>query len=115
MISQKTIISRTGTRHIVGFPAGRGPIKLHAGRISTLCDFGIRPDEVLEVAVRDCEFCLRELDLIRQQEEKQAEINEQKLKAAVIEQERNLAVIDQEKLVEIDKFRQIRQAFDDLA
>jgi hypothetical protein len=75
-------ISRTGTRHIVGFPAGRGPIKLHAGRISTLCDFGIHPDEVLEVALRDCQFCLGELELIRRLEKKQAEIHEQKLKAA---------------------------------
>jgi hypothetical protein len=84
------VISRSGTRHIVGRPRGG----LHSGRISTLCEFGIRPDDVLEIAARDCEFCLQELELIRRREEKQK-------------------VIAEEKLIEIDKLRAIPLTFDE--
>jgi len=62
------LISRTGTRHIVG--SWKKTLNaLHSpGRITTLCEFGIRPHEVLEVAERDCEFCLRELEIYRRRQ-----------------------------------------------
>jgi hypothetical protein len=46
----ETIISRTGTRHIVG------------PRRAAICNFTVRPDEALTEAevVSDCQFCLDE-------------------------------------------------------
>jgi hypothetical protein len=59
------LISHSGTRHIVGAWKKVSSI-LHSGsRITTLCEFGIRPEEALEVAACDCEFCLRELEIYR--------------------------------------------------
>jgi hypothetical protein len=62
-----TIISRTGTRHIVGRPGGI--VTAHAFRTTTLCGYGVRPEEALTEAeaVSDCQFCLEE-EALRQRE-----------------------------------------------
>src|SRR5262245_54956652 len=55
--TSKTIVSHSGTRHIIGLPKSGGN-KLHSGRIVALCGFSLREDEspIVE-AVRDCLFC----------------------------------------------------------
>jgi hypothetical protein len=58
----QTIISRTGTRHIVGIPRGETSIKTHICRVTTYCGFGVRGEEALIEAVRDCQFCRSELE-----------------------------------------------------
>jgi hypothetical protein len=56
-MSYEVIVSRSGTRHIVGR-------QVHQFRISTLCEFGIKPEEalLLSQAVCDCPFCLAEAE-----------------------------------------------------
>jgi hypothetical protein len=56
------VVSRSGVRHIVRCWSASAPIRLHAGRISTLCDFGIKPEDALpdSAATCDCQFCLSE-------------------------------------------------------
>jgi hypothetical protein len=53
----QTIISRSGTRHILrcAHDAGADPsVSVHA-----YCGFSVRPEDALADAIRDCEFCLR--------------------------------------------------------
>jgi hypothetical protein len=71
MSKLEMIVSRSGTRHIVGTPPGFGPIRAHGFCTTTVCGCGIRPEEALPLseATRDCEFCLRELAVIEQRED----------------------------------------------
>ena len=66
----ETIVSRTGTRHLVG----RREKYHHHGRVSTWCWFGIRADEALTAAdaVRDCQFCLDEVKQVKRRIERKA-------------------------------------------
>jgi hypothetical protein len=50
---------------------GRPPT--HAFPVTTICGFGVRPEDALPLskATRDCEFCLAELAVIEQQQEKE--------------------------------------------
>jgi hypothetical protein len=61
-------MSASGTRHIVGIPPGLEAIRAHSSRITTLCGFGIRPEDALWDATRVCEFCLAEAAAIRRRE-----------------------------------------------
>jgi hypothetical protein len=54
-VSDATMVSHSGTRHIVGPQSGRPN-----GRISALCGFSLCPDEEPLEALRDCEFCQKE-------------------------------------------------------
>jgi hypothetical protein len=65
------IVSASGTRHIVGKPPGLRGIPAYAFRITTLCGFGVREEDVppLSHARGDCEFCLRELAVIEQHQQ----------------------------------------------
>src|SRR5262245_49568057 len=58
VISDGVIVSRSGTRHIVG--TGLYSSKADAGRIATLCGFAPCPDEGPFDAIRDCIFCQEE-------------------------------------------------------
>lgn len=52
-LTPEPVVSWSGTRHL------RGPVfsRMHTGRITTWCGFGIRPDEQGDKAIRECEFC----------------------------------------------------------
>jgi len=67
-MEQQTIVSMSGTRHIIGIPPGLKAIPAHAFRITTLCGFGVRPEDALSEAVCDCEFCLVEATAIWRRE-----------------------------------------------
>jgi hypothetical protein len=71
MIEHRIIVSRSGTRHIVGRPPGLQGILAHAFRTTTLCGFGIRPEDALPLsaAKRDCLFCISELAVIEQRQQ----------------------------------------------
>jgi hypothetical protein len=55
-VPDPTMVSRSGTRHIIG-PAGQSPI----GCTRALCGYSMHPDEESPTAVRDCDFCAREV------------------------------------------------------
>jgi hypothetical protein len=67
-MKQQTIVSRSGSRHIVGVPPGLKVIRAHAHRITTLCGFGIWRDDALLETMHDCEFCLAEAEVISKRE-----------------------------------------------
>ena len=50
------------------------PIIRDAFRTTTLCGFGVRPEDALPLskAKSDCDFCLAELAVIDEQQEKEA-------------------------------------------
>jgi hypothetical protein len=64
MTNYNVIVSRSGTRHIVGSPPGFRSVHAHAFRTTTLCGFGVKPEEALPLsqAVCDCPFCLAEAE-----------------------------------------------------
>jgi hypothetical protein len=64
-----TIVSHSGTRHIVGIPPGQNAIRAHVFRITTLCGFGVRPKDAQSEATCDCQFCLKEWEVIERQEQ----------------------------------------------
>jgi hypothetical protein len=71
MVDYKIIVSKSGTRHIVGNPPGLRGILAHAFRTTTLCGFGVRSDEALPLskATRDCEFCINELEVVERRKQ----------------------------------------------
>lgn len=68
-MTYKTIVSRNGTRHIVGVPLGQRYLSGHRFRITCLCGWGANPNDTPAVAVRDCQFCLRELAEVKKRAE----------------------------------------------
>jgi hypothetical protein len=57
-----TIVSPSGTRHIIGIPPVRKSAAAHATiRVTTICGFSVRPEDALTEATRECGFCKREL------------------------------------------------------
>ena len=52
-LTPEPVVSWTGTRHL------RGPLlsRMHAGRITTWCGFGIPLDEQGDEAIRECFYC----------------------------------------------------------
>jgi hypothetical protein len=73
MIVYKIILGHSGTRHIFGNPLGLQSVQEHAFRITMICGFGVRPEDALPLsrATRDCEFCLAELAVIEQRQQRQ--------------------------------------------
>jgi hypothetical protein len=69
----ETIVSYSGTRHIVGTPLGLRVIKSHALRVTCLCGFGVKPGDALQESTRDCVFCLAELAVIARREREQGQ------------------------------------------
>jgi hypothetical protein len=64
-IPDATMVSRSGTRHIVGPQSSR----LHTGRISALCGFGVPPEDGPFEALRDCMFCVKAAAELERKEE----------------------------------------------
>lgn len=54
-IPDATMVSRSGTRHIVGPQSGDV-----TGRVRAMCGFTLYSEEEPLEALRDCEFCQRE-------------------------------------------------------
>lgn len=63
-------VSRSSTRHVIGVPVGFQRSRLHGSRITALCDFSSKVEDLLPLSAgsQDCEFCLKELEERRRQQ-----------------------------------------------